>query len=156
MVPLNTRWPTNRPSPVGRPPHLARAAAAGLPVLPGFVLVPAARVPGIPTGPQTMRATWRTPTGPGGGGRGRSAARSAAVVRLGGRDPDPAGAAPAAESTTTVFTVQTRDGDLRLAADDLWATRRRSTAAQNEDAGPSRVAEASTSVFLRPPCPRTT
>ncbi|WP_179857360.1 hypothetical protein [Streptomyces sp. OV198] len=52
--------------------------------------------------------------------------------------------------------MQTRDGDLRLAADDLWATRRRSTAAQNEDAGPSRVAEASTSVFLRPPCPRTT
>jgi hypothetical protein len=45
----------------------------------------------------------------------------------------------AAQATTMVFTVQTRDGDLRLAADDLWATCRRSTAAQNDDADLTRV-----------------
>ncbi|MFG3023943.1 hypothetical protein ACGFZQ_36400 [Streptomyces sp. NPDC048254] len=75
------------------------------------------------------------------------------MVRPGGRDPDPAGAASAAEATTTVFTAQTRDGDLRLAADDLWATRRRSTAAHNDDAGLTRVRGGVYVGVLRPALP---
>jgi hypothetical protein len=62
----------------------------------------------------------------------------------------------AAQATTMVFTVQTRDGDLRLAADDLWATCRRSTAAQNDDADLTRVRESVYVGVIRPCCPRTT
>ncbi|WP_327287195.1 hypothetical protein [Streptomyces sp. NBC_01198] len=36
--------------------NLARAAAAGLPVLPGFVIVPAGRAPGLPGGGDALRA----------------------------------------------------------------------------------------------------
>ncbi|WP_329137197.1 PEP-utilizing enzyme [Streptomyces sp. NBC_01476] len=39
--------------------NLARAATEGLPVLPGFVIVPAARAPGIAGGPDALRAAWR-------------------------------------------------------------------------------------------------
>lgn len=39
--------------------NLARAAARGLPVLPGFALVPVARAPGAPTGAEALRQAWR-------------------------------------------------------------------------------------------------
>ncbi|GGT03262.1 PEP/pyruvate-binding domain-containing protein [Streptomyces chromofuscus] len=59
VVPLDTSLAKN-PSVTGaKAAHLARAAVAGLPVLPGFVLVPASRAPGTPTGPQALRAAWR-------------------------------------------------------------------------------------------------
>src|SRR5690242_10665121 len=66
VVPLDTPLAED-PSVTGaKAAHLARAAVAGLPVLPGFVLVPAARVPGIPTGLQALRAAWRAlSSGPG-------------------------------------------------------------------------------------------
>ncbi|MGW1886698.1 PEP/pyruvate-binding domain-containing protein [Streptomyces sp. NPDC001970] len=41
----------------------ARAAVAGPPVLPGFVMVPAERAPGAPTGPEAVRSTWRALAG---------------------------------------------------------------------------------------------
>ncbi|AVH55749.1 MULTISPECIES: PEP/pyruvate-binding domain-containing protein [Streptomyces] len=43
--------------------HLARASGAGLPVLPGFVLVPTQRVPDAPSGPEAVRSAWRTLAG---------------------------------------------------------------------------------------------
>lgn len=39
--------------------NLARAAVAELPVLPGFVLVPAGRAKGAPTGEEAVRRAWR-------------------------------------------------------------------------------------------------
>ncbi|MEU8675409.1 PEP/pyruvate-binding domain-containing protein [Streptomyces sp. NPDC048560] len=39
--------------------NLAHAAAEGLPVLPGFVIVPATRAPRAPRGPEALRAAWR-------------------------------------------------------------------------------------------------
>ncbi|MEW2522749.1 PEP/pyruvate-binding domain-containing protein [Actinacidiphila alni] len=44
--------------------NLARAAAEGLPVLPGFALVPSARAPGAPTGPAALREAWTRLSGP--------------------------------------------------------------------------------------------
>lgn len=44
----------------GKAAQLARAAAAGLPVLPGFVLVPAARAPDAPHGEESLRRAWHT------------------------------------------------------------------------------------------------
>jgi hypothetical protein len=52
-----------------------------------------------------------------------------------------------------VFTVQTRDGDLRLAADELWARCRRSTAAQNDDADLTRVRGSVYVGVIRPALP---
>ncbi|WP_431045499.1 PEP/pyruvate-binding domain-containing protein [Streptomyces sp. P1-3] len=46
--------------------HLARAAVAGLPVLPGFALVPAGRAKGAPTGEEALRLAWRELSGEGG------------------------------------------------------------------------------------------
>ncbi|WP_371661857.1 PEP/pyruvate-binding domain-containing protein [Streptomyces sp. NBC_00280] len=43
--------------------NLARAAAAGLPVLPGFVLVPADRAPRAGAGEDAVRAVWRALAG---------------------------------------------------------------------------------------------
>jgi hypothetical protein len=43
--------------------NLARAAAAGLPVLPGFALVPAQSAPTVPHGGAALRAAWRELTG---------------------------------------------------------------------------------------------
>lgn len=43
--------------------NLARASVAGLPVLPGFVLVPAQRLPGAPTGQEAVRSAWQTLVG---------------------------------------------------------------------------------------------
>ncbi|WP_259299842.1 PEP/pyruvate-binding domain-containing protein, partial [Streptomyces aurantiacus] len=45
--------------------HLARAARAGLPVLPGFVLVPAAAAPGTPQGEAELRRAWGELSGDG-------------------------------------------------------------------------------------------
>ncbi|SDP06308.1 PEP/pyruvate-binding domain-containing protein [Actinacidiphila guanduensis] len=48
------------PSVVGaKAANLARSAAAGLPVLPGFVLVASDRAPRAPAGHQALRAAWR-------------------------------------------------------------------------------------------------
>ncbi|MGX9889384.1 PEP/pyruvate-binding domain-containing protein [Streptomyces sp. NPDC002276] len=43
----------------GKAANLARSAVAGLPVLPGFVLVSADRAPGAPVGEEAVRAAWR-------------------------------------------------------------------------------------------------
>ncbi|MGW7349754.1 PEP/pyruvate-binding domain-containing protein [Streptomyces sp. NPDC054784] len=43
--------------------NLARAAAAGLPVLPGFALVPARLAPDVPHGERAVRAAWRAVAG---------------------------------------------------------------------------------------------
>lgn len=43
--------------------NLARAATRGLPVLPGFALVPAARAAGAPTGSEALRRAWQELTG---------------------------------------------------------------------------------------------
>ncbi|WP_329364107.1 PEP-utilizing enzyme [Streptomyces sp. NBC_00669] len=84
--------------------NLARAAAAGLPVLPGFVLVAADRAPGAPAGTDALRAAWellvageasgdRTggPGGPGGARRTGSAGRAAidTAPTAGGGGPGP-------------------------------------------------------------------
>ncbi|MCX5316425.1 hypothetical protein [Streptomyces sp. NBC_00154] len=61
--------------------------------------------------------------------------------------------APDAVGTTMVFTVETRDGDVRLAADDLWETCRRSTAAHNDDADLTRVRESVYVGAIRPALP---
>ncbi|QIB47258.1 PEP/pyruvate-binding domain-containing protein [Streptomyces aureoverticillatus] len=45
--------------------HLARAARAGLPVLPGFVVVPAAVAPGAPRGEVELRRAWGELSGEG-------------------------------------------------------------------------------------------
>ncbi|MGW1888331.1 PEP/pyruvate-binding domain-containing protein, partial [Streptomyces sp. NPDC001970] len=49
--------------------HLARAAVAGLPVLPGFVLVPAERAPEAPTGRKAVHGAWQTLAGAHGSAR---------------------------------------------------------------------------------------
>ncbi|MFI9615809.1 PEP/pyruvate-binding domain-containing protein [Streptomyces sp. NPDC052023] len=50
--------------------HLARAAVAGLPVLPGFVLVPVERASGAaPAGQEAMRRAWRALAGQDGSAR---------------------------------------------------------------------------------------
>ncbi|MFD0502141.1 PEP/pyruvate-binding domain-containing protein [Streptomyces chiangmaiensis] len=49
--------------------HLARAAVAGLPVLPGFVLVPAQRAPKAPAGQKAMRRAWQALAGAHGSAR---------------------------------------------------------------------------------------
>lgn len=61
--------------------------------------------------------------------------------------PEPASSA---EGTTMVFTVQTLDGDIALAADNLWATCRRSTAAHNNDADLTRVRDGVYVGVIRP------
>ncbi|MFD7406000.1 PEP/pyruvate-binding domain-containing protein [Streptomyces sp. NPDC059866] len=58
VLPLETP-PATDPSVTGaKAARLARAAVAGLPVLPGFVLVPASRAPGAVTGERALRAAW--------------------------------------------------------------------------------------------------
>ncbi|MEU2490916.1 PEP/pyruvate-binding domain-containing protein [Streptomyces sp. NPDC007883] len=49
--------------------HLARAAVAGLPVLPGFVLVPSQRAPEAPTGHKAVRSAWQALAGAHGSAR---------------------------------------------------------------------------------------
>ncbi|MGP4112147.1 PEP/pyruvate-binding domain-containing protein [Streptomyces sp. 4N509B] len=55
--------------------RLARAHATGLPALPGFVLVPADRAPGLPVGREPLRRAWQELT------RAHSGADGAVVVR---------------------------------------------------------------------------
>lgn len=74
--------------------NLARAAAEGLPVLPGFVLVPAALAPGAPTGAEALRRAWEAllgstgptdpPTDPPAGDGGRDGARDGENGPVGG------------------------------------------------------------------------
>ncbi|MEU8605912.1 PEP/pyruvate-binding domain-containing protein [Streptomyces parvulus] len=63
VVPLNNPWARDAAVTGAKAAHLARAAVAGLPVLPGFVLVPAARVPAALTGDEVLRLAWRTLAG---------------------------------------------------------------------------------------------
>ncbi|MEO3848163.1 PEP/pyruvate-binding domain-containing protein [Streptomyces sp. B8F3] len=59
VLPLLTR-PAREPGRAGaKAANLARAAAAGLPVLPGFVLTDPALAPGAPAGPDALRAAWQ-------------------------------------------------------------------------------------------------
>ncbi|WP_155057506.1 PEP/pyruvate-binding domain-containing protein [Streptomyces blattellae] len=64
VVPLDTERAKD-PSVTGaKAANLARAAVAGLPVLPGFVLVPAGRAPGAPAGQDAVRSAWQALAGP--------------------------------------------------------------------------------------------
>ncbi|WP_240661919.1 PEP/pyruvate-binding domain-containing protein [Streptomyces sp. WAC 06738] len=59
VLPLHAE-PARDPGSAGaKAANLARAAAAGLPVLPGFVLTDPALAPGAPAGPGALRAAWR-------------------------------------------------------------------------------------------------
>ncbi|MGI5397428.1 hypothetical protein [Streptomyces sp. CA-251251] len=62
-----------------------------------------------------------------------------------------------AARTTVTFQVQTRGsqdtGDVRLAADDLWQTCRRSTASTNEDARLTKVRDSVYVAVIRPALP---
>ncbi|MFW6719510.1 hypothetical protein ACHZ98_04905 [Streptomyces sp. MAR4 CNY-716] len=59
VLPLHS-GPVRDPDRAGvKAANLARAAAAGLPVLPGFVLTDPALAPGTPAGPDALRAAWR-------------------------------------------------------------------------------------------------
>ncbi|MHA4814710.1 PEP/pyruvate-binding domain-containing protein [Streptomyces aculeolatus] len=59
VLPLHS-GPARDPDRAGaKAANLARAAAAGLPVLPGFVLTDPALAPGTPAGPDALRAAWR-------------------------------------------------------------------------------------------------
>ncbi|MFF4243558.1 hypothetical protein ACFYY2_03680 [Streptomyces sp. NPDC001822] len=66
-------------------------------------------------------------------------------------------AAPRAASTSMTFAVETRGnrdtGDARLAANDLWETCRRSTAALNEDARLTRLHDGVYVAVIRPALP---
>ncbi|WP_327111202.1 hypothetical protein OG206_01135 [Streptomyces sp. NBC_01341] len=68
--------------------------------------------------------------------------------------PEPA---PRAASTSMTFAVETRGsgdvGDVRLAANDLWQTCRRSTAAPNEDARLKRLHDGVYVAVIRPALP---
>ncbi|MEW2165318.1 hypothetical protein AB0912_20340 [Streptomyces sp. NPDC007084] len=65
--------------------------------------------------------------------------------------------APNAASTTMVFRVETRNDQssrsVRLAAEDLWETCRRSTAAQNDDATLNRMNDGIYTGVVRPALP---
>ncbi|MFJ2635622.1 PEP/pyruvate-binding domain-containing protein [Streptomyces sp. NPDC087422] len=68
--------------------NLARAAARGLPVLPGFALVPAARAPGAPAGTAALRRAWQELGGPDGAAlvvRSSSAHEDTAESSMAGR-----------------------------------------------------------------------
>ncbi|MFD8043117.1 PEP/pyruvate-binding domain-containing protein [Streptomyces chartreusis] len=59
VVPLGSQLAQNPAVTGAKAAHLARSAAAGLPVLPGFVLVPARRVPGALPDGGAVHAAWR-------------------------------------------------------------------------------------------------
>ncbi|WP_433893109.1 PEP/pyruvate-binding domain-containing protein [Streptomyces sp. CA-111067] len=59
VAPLDTGLARDPAAAGAKAANLARAAAEGLPVLPGFVLVPAARAEGAPAGADALRAAWR-------------------------------------------------------------------------------------------------
>lgn len=59
VVPLEVPEATDSSVTGAKAAHLARAIAAGLPVLPGFVLVPALRAPRALSGLESLRAAWQ-------------------------------------------------------------------------------------------------
>ncbi|KOU72299.1 hypothetical protein ADK57_10155 [Streptomyces sp. MMG1533] len=59
VVPLDTERAKDPAVTGAKAANLARSAVAGLPVLPGFVLVPADRAPGAPAGEDAVRTAWR-------------------------------------------------------------------------------------------------
>ncbi|MFI6585330.1 PEP/pyruvate-binding domain-containing protein [Embleya sp. NPDC050493] len=59
IVPLHAERADDPRLTGGKAAPLARAAAAGLPVLPGFVVVPADRAPDAPHGVESLRRAWR-------------------------------------------------------------------------------------------------
>ncbi|MFH8369533.1 PEP/pyruvate-binding domain-containing protein [Streptomyces sp. NPDC018031] len=63
VVPLDSERAKDPAVTGAKAAHLARAAAAGLPVLPGFALVPAGRAPDAPTGAEALRRAWHTLAG---------------------------------------------------------------------------------------------
>lgn len=65
VVPLDTERAKDPAVTGAKAANLARSAVAGLPVLPGFVLVPADRVPGAPVGEEAVRTAWQALDGVG-------------------------------------------------------------------------------------------
>ncbi|MET8981818.1 PEP/pyruvate-binding domain-containing protein [Streptomyces sp. NPDC004539] len=60
VVPLDTDRAKDATVTGAKAANLARSAVAGLPVLPGFVLVPADRAPGADAGEEAVRAAWES------------------------------------------------------------------------------------------------
>ncbi|MFF3372596.1 PEP/pyruvate-binding domain-containing protein [Streptomyces sp. NPDC002680] len=69
VVPLDSKQAEDATVAGAKAANLARAAVAGLPALPGFVLVPVKRAPGAPAGEDAVRSAWRSLAGPDGQGR---------------------------------------------------------------------------------------
>lgn len=63
VVPLDAEHARDAAAAGAKAANLARAAVAGLPVLPGFVLVPADRAPWAATGEDAVRSAWRALAG---------------------------------------------------------------------------------------------
>ncbi|WP_260867799.1 PEP/pyruvate-binding domain-containing protein [Streptomyces sp. SAJ15] len=59
VVPLDSEHAKDPAVTGAKAANLARAAVAGLPVLPGFALVPAGRAKGAPAGDEELRRAWR-------------------------------------------------------------------------------------------------
>ncbi|MFE3032963.1 PEP/pyruvate-binding domain-containing protein [Streptomyces canus] len=64
VVPLDAEHAKDAVVTGAKAANLAHAAVAGLPVLPGFVLVPADRAPWAVTGEDAVRTAWRALAGP--------------------------------------------------------------------------------------------
>ncbi|MFJ8111698.1 PEP/pyruvate-binding domain-containing protein [Streptomyces sp. NPDC096132] len=64
VVPLDSERAEDTTVTGAKAANLARAAVAGLPTLPGFVLVPTELAPGAPTGDAAVLAAWRDLAGP--------------------------------------------------------------------------------------------
>lgn len=58
VVPLDTKQAEDPAVTGAKAANLARSAVAGLPALPGFVLVPTERAPGAPSGEAAIRTAW--------------------------------------------------------------------------------------------------
>ncbi|MCT9077340.1 PEP/pyruvate-binding domain-containing protein [Streptomyces fulvoviolaceus] len=65
VVPLDTERAKDPAVTGAKAANLARSAVAALPVLPGFVLVPADRAPGAPVGEEAVRTAWQALDGAG-------------------------------------------------------------------------------------------
>ncbi|MFE9443518.1 PEP/pyruvate-binding domain-containing protein [Streptomyces sp. NPDC006602] len=64
VVPLDSERAEDATVAGAKAANLARAAVAGLPALPGFVLVPVKRAPGAGSGEDAVRSAWRSLAGP--------------------------------------------------------------------------------------------
>ncbi|MGP4047710.1 PEP/pyruvate-binding domain-containing protein [Streptomyces sp. 2A115] len=64
VVPLDSDQAADATVAGAKAANLARAAVAGLPALPGFVLVPVKRGPGAQSGEDAVRSAWRSLAGP--------------------------------------------------------------------------------------------